>query len=127
MTAGHVSTSGARWSSCFGRPAAIALASEIKSVINCDRVSVASLNVTSCQKIEGPVFAAVGRLKLIPQAELPLVLQLQPDDGLTQGTAILADHTEGGAWGCERSNKNTENKKKKSDVHNNNNNNKNWQ
>lgn len=51
------------------------------------------------QEVEGPILATVGRLKLVPQTKLPLVLQLQPDDGLTQWTSVLADHTEGGAWG----------------------------
>lgn len=51
------------------------------------------------QKVEGPVLAAVGCLKLVPQAELPLVLQLQSDDGLAQGISVLADHTESGACG----------------------------
>lgn len=56
-------------------------------------------NMAAGQEVEGPILAAVGRLKLVPQTKLPLVLQLQPDDGLTQGTSVLADHTEGGAWG----------------------------
>lgn len=124
MLADHVSTYGVLWISCFSRPAAIALSSGIKSVINCDCVSVASSNVTSRQKVEGPVLAAVGCLKLVPQAELPLVFQLQPDDGLAQGTSILADHAEGGACGCDRSKNNAPPKKqikgrKKSEVHNN--------
>lgn len=55
--------------------------------------------MAASQKVEGPVLTAVGSLKLISQTELPLVLQLQSDDGLTQGTSILADHTEGSA--CE--------------------------
>lgn len=50
------------------------------------------------QKVERPILAAVGRLKLVPQAELPFVLQLQSGDGLTQGTAVLTDHTEGGTF-----------------------------
>lgn len=45
--------------------------------------AVSDSNVAAGQKVEGPVLAAVGCLKLIPQAELPLVLQLQSDDGLT--------------------------------------------
>lgn len=52
------------------------------------------------QKVEGPILVAVGRLKLVPQAELPFVLQLQSGDCLTQGTAVLTDHTEGGT--CEQ-------------------------
>lgn len=52
------------------------------------------------QKVERPIFAAVGRLKLVAQAELPLVLQLQADDGLTQGASVLTDHAEGGT--CRR-------------------------
>jgi len=54
------------------------------------------------QKVEGPVLTAVGGLKLVPQAELPLVLQLQSHDGLAQGTSVLADHAESGAWGHNR-------------------------
>lgn len=55
------------------------------------------------QKEERPVLAAVGRLELVPQAELPLVLQLQPDDGLTQGASVLADHAQGGTCGYKNS------------------------
>lgn len=55
--------------------------------------------MAACQKVEGPVLTAVGCLKLIPQTELPLILQLQADDGLTQGTSVLADHTESGTYG----------------------------
>lgn len=80
----------------------IALLPGIESAIACFSAAVFS-NVTSRQKVEGPVLAAVGRLELIPQAELPLILQLQPDDGLTQGASILADHAEGGACQCRRS------------------------
>lgn len=83
----------------------------IKSAIACFSAAVFS-NVTSRQKVEGPVLAAVGRLELIPQAELPLVLQLQPDDGLTQGTSILADHAEGGACGRDGSKAKQTNKQK---------------
>lgn len=54
-------------------------------------------NVSTRQKVEWSILAAVGRLKLVPKAELPLVLQLQSDDGLTQGTSVLTDHAEGGA------------------------------
>lgn len=57
--------------------------------------------MATSQKVEGPILAAVGRLKLVPQAELPLVLQLQSHDGLTQGTSVLADHAEGGTCGHE--------------------------
>lgn len=63
---------------------------------------VVGSNVAAGQKVEGPVLAAVGRLKLVPQAELPLVLQLEADDGLTQGAPILADHTESGACGHDQ-------------------------
>lgn len=55
--------------------------------------------MASGEEVEGPVLAAVGRLELVPQAELPLVLQLQPDDGLPQGAPVLADHTQRGTWG----------------------------
>lgn len=81
----------------------------IKSILISDCVSAAELyldprasqvsNVAAGQKVEGPVLAAVGRLKLVAQAELPLVLQLQPDDGLTQGASVLADHAESGTCG----------------------------
>ena len=56
-------------------------------------------NMAASQKVEGPILGAVGCLKLIPQAELPLILQLQSNDGLTQGTSVLADHTERGTCG----------------------------
>ena len=61
--------------------------------------------MAASQKVEGPVLTAVGRLKLIAQPELPLVLQLQSDDGLTQRTSVLADHTEGGTCGHDRGQK----------------------
>ena len=54
--------------------------------------------MTSGEEVEGPVLAAVGRLELVAQAELPLVLQLQTHNGLPQGAAVLADHTEGGSY-----------------------------
>lgn len=59
----------------------------------------AGSDMASGQKVEGPVLATVGRLELIAQAELPLVLQLQPDNCLPQGAAVLADHTQRGTWG----------------------------
>lgn len=40
--------------------------------------------MASGKKIERFVITAVGSLELIPQAELPLILQLQADDGLSQ-------------------------------------------
>lgn len=63
----------------------------ISSILMSDCVSavahrpayVSDSNVAASQKVEGPVLAAVGCLKLVPQTELPLVLQFQPDDGLT--------------------------------------------
>ena len=58
--------------------------------------------MSASQKVEGPALTAVGCLELVPQAELPLVLQLQPDDGLTQGASVLADHAESGACGRDR-------------------------
>lgn len=61
--------------------------------------AAAPSNVAAGQKVERPVLAAVGCLKLVPQTELPLVLQLQSGDGLPQRTPILADHAEGGACG----------------------------
>lgn len=60
--------------------------------------SVSGLNMASGEKVEGAVLAAVGRLELIPQAELPLVLQLQPHDGLTQRVTVPADHTQCGTF-----------------------------
>lgn len=45
--------------------------------------AAAASDVTAGEEVERPVLAAVGCLKLIPQTELPLVLQLQPGDGLT--------------------------------------------
>lgn len=65
-------------------------------------------NVSASQKVEGPALTAVGCLKLVPQAELPLVLQLQSDDGLTQGTSVLADHAESGACGRDQGGKKSE-------------------
>ena len=62
----------------------------------------AGSDVAAGQKVERPVLAAVGRLKLVPQAELPLVLQLEADDGLTQGAPVLADDAESGACGHEQ-------------------------
>lgn len=59
------------------------LMSDCVSAVTCWPAYVSDLNVAAGQKVEGPVLAAVGRLKLIPQTELPLVLQLQPDNGLT--------------------------------------------
>ena len=55
-------------------------------------------NVTASQEVERPVLTAVGCLELVPQTELPLVLQLQSDDGLPQGAAVLADHTQRGTY-----------------------------
>ena len=65
-------------------------------------IHVSGSNMAASQKVEGPVLTAVGGLKLVPQAELPLVLQLQSDDGLTQGAPVLADHAESGACGHEQ-------------------------
>lgn len=45
--------------------------------------AAATSDVTTGEEVKRPVLAAVGCLKLIPQTELPLVLQLQPNDGLT--------------------------------------------
>lgn len=66
-----------------------------------DARSAAGSDVTAREEVERLVLAAVGCLELIPQAELPLVLQLQPGDGLTQGAPVLADHAESGACGKE--------------------------
>lgn len=79
----------------------------IKSIIISDCVSaaeqwtrgVSGSNMAAGQKVEGPVLTAVGCLKLVPQSELPLILQLQANDGLTQGASVLADHTECGTCG----------------------------
>lgn len=81
----------------------------IKSSLISDYVSAAEQwspavtgsNMAASQKVEGPILTAVGSLKLVPQPELPLVLQLQSDDGLTEGASVLADYTEGGT--CEHS------------------------
>lgn len=54
--------------------------------------------MAASQKVEGPILAAVGCLKLVPQAELPLILKLQSDNGLAQGTSVLADNTERGTF-----------------------------
>lgn len=60
---------------------------------------VISSNMAAGQKVEGAILAAIGSLKFVPQPELPLVLQLQSDDGLTEGASVLADHTERGTCG----------------------------
>ena len=75
----------------------------IKSTLVSDCASDPSIftgsNMAAGQEVERPVLAAVGCLKLVAQPELPLVLQLEPDDGLTQGIPVLTDHTEGGTCG----------------------------
>lgn len=53
--------------------------------------------MAACEEVEGAVLAAVGRLKLITQTKLPLVLQLQTHNSLTQRAAVLTDHTQRGA------------------------------
>lgn len=65
--------------------------------------AVTGSNMAASQKVEGPILTAVGSLKLVPQPKLPLVLQLQSHDGLTEGAPVLADHTEGGTCGCSQS------------------------
>lgn len=44
--------------------------------------AAAASDVTASEEVKRPVLAAVGCLKLVSQTELPLVLQLQPGDGL---------------------------------------------
>lgn len=56
--------------------------------------------MAASQKVEGPILTAVGCLKLVPQPELPLILQFQSDNGLSKRTPVLADHTESGT--CEQ-------------------------
>ena len=62
--------------------------------------------MTSGEKVERLVVAAVGGLELVPEAELPLVLQLQADNRLAQGASVLADDTQGSTFrrkqGCVR-------------------------
>lgn len=65
--------------------------------------AVTGSNMAASQKVEGPILTAVGSLKLVPQPKLPLVLQLQPHDSLTEGASVLADHTEGGTCGRSQS------------------------
>lgn len=50
------------------------------------------------KKIEWFVVTAVSSLELIPKAELPLVLQLQADDGLSQRAPVLAYDTQRGTF-----------------------------
>lgn len=54
--------------------------------------------MTSGEKVERLVVAAVGGLELVPEAELPLVLQLQADNRLAQGASVLADDTQGSTF-----------------------------
>lgn len=56
------------------------------------------LDMSSCEEVERTVLAAVGRLKLISQAKLPLILQLQTYNSLTQRAPVLTDHTQRGAF-----------------------------
>lgn len=44
--------------------------------------------MTSGEKVEWLVVAAVGGLELVPEAELPLVLQLQADNCLAHGASV---------------------------------------
>ncbi|KAG9329217.1 hypothetical protein JZ751_024059 [Albula glossodonta] len=55
-----------------------------------------SSDVAASQEIEGLVLTAVSRLELIPEAELPFILQLQSHDGLAQGAAVLGDNAQSG-------------------------------
>jgi len=54
--------------------------------------------MASGKKIERFVVTAVSSLELIPKAELPLVLQLQADDGLSQRAPVLAYDTQRGTF-----------------------------
>lgn len=58
--------------------------------------------MTSGEKVERLVVAAVGGLELVPEAELPLVLQLQADNYLAQGASVLADDTQGSTFRREQ-------------------------
>lgn len=58
--------------------------------------------MTSSEKVEWLVIAAVGGLELVPEAELPLVLQLQADNCLAQGASVLADDTQGSTFRREQ-------------------------
>lgn len=62
------------------------------------------LDMAACEEVEGTVLAAVGRLKLISQTKLPLILQLQTHNSLTQRAPVLTDHTQRGA--CRMSERN---------------------
>lgn len=62
--------------------------------------------MAACEEVEGTVLAAVGRLKLISQTKLPLILQLQTHNSLTQGAPVLTDHTQRGA--CKMSETNND-------------------
>jgi len=57
-----------------------------------------ALYMASGKKIERFVVTAVSSLELIPKAELPLVLQLQADDGLSQRAPVLAYDTQRGTF-----------------------------
>lgn len=54
--------------------------------------------MASGKKIERFVVTAVSSLELIPKAELPLVLQLQADNGLSQRAPVLAYDTQRGTF-----------------------------
>lgn len=54
--------------------------------------------MAASKKIERSVITAVGSLELIPQTELPLVLQLQANDGLSQRAPVLAYDTQRGTF-----------------------------
>lgn len=60
--------------------------------------------MAACEEVEGTVLTAVGRLKLIPQTKLPLILQLQTHNSLTQRAPVLTDHAQCGA--CKMSDRN---------------------
>lgn len=54
--------------------------------------------MSSSQEEQWSVLFGVGSLEFVPQAELPFIFQLQPDDSLAERIAILANHTQRGTW-----------------------------
>ncbi len=70
----------------------------------CREMEMRRLDMASGEEVEGTVLAAVGRLKLIPQTKLPLILQLQTHNSLTQRAPVLTDHAQRGA--CKTSDRN---------------------
>lgn len=59
------------------------------------KLLVSPSDVPSCQKKEWPVLCGIGSLEFVTQSELPLIFQLQADDRLAEGVAVLTDHAQG--------------------------------